>query len=110
MIEFDKKRIGMRPFSPPEVTDEILEQSDHYVSSVAILTGIHEASGIHGSSQTQAMIISTQHLLPSTLPTPTAALDAPPTVPTTGMSTPSASETQPERGDEAAKALAARKY
>jgi actin-related protein 8 len=52
VIEFDRKRIGMHP-TPPDVTEEILESSsDHF---------------------TQAMIISTQHLLPS----PSSATEQP---------------------------------
>ncbi|KAH0836698.1 hypothetical protein J3R83DRAFT_8421 [Lanmaoa asiatica] len=45
VIEFDRKRVGLRPTSSTDVTEEIVEnQVDHV---------------------TQAMIISTQHLLPS---------------------------------------------
>ncbi|KAG8220978.1 hypothetical protein J3R82DRAFT_2484 [Butyriboletus roseoflavus] len=45
VVEFDRKRVGLRPISNTDVTEEIVEnQADHV---------------------TQAMIISTQHLLPS---------------------------------------------
>ncbi|KAF8623025.1 hypothetical protein AX15_006537 [Amanita polypyramis BW_CC] len=43
VIEFDRKHIGLRPIACPDVTDEIIEQAGDHV--------------------TQAMIISTQHLL-----------------------------------------------
>ncbi|KAF8347832.1 hypothetical protein F5887DRAFT_1258760 [Amanita rubescens] len=42
-IEYDRKRIGLRPTACPDVTDEIIDQT--------------------GDHLTQAMIISTQHLL-----------------------------------------------
>ncbi|TFK51830.1 actin-related protein [Heliocybe sulcata] len=45
VIEFDRKRIGMRPTSHPDVAEEIVETSTDHV--------------------TQAMLISTQHLLPA---------------------------------------------
>ncbi|KAF9240697.1 hypothetical protein BU15DRAFT_87583 [Melanogaster broomeanus] len=45
VIEFDRKRVGLRPISSTDVTEEIIEHSADHV--------------------TQAMIISTQHLLPS---------------------------------------------
>ncbi|KZT27931.1 actin-like ATPase domain-containing protein [Neolentinus lepideus HHB14362 ss-1] len=45
VIEFDRKRIGMRPSSHPDVTEEIVEAPTDHV--------------------TQAMLISTQHLLPA---------------------------------------------
>ncbi|KAI0772590.1 actin-like ATPase domain-containing protein [Irpex lacteus] len=58
VIEFDQKRKGTHPFSSPDVTDEIVEQiSDHI---------------------TQAMMISTQHLLPPPLSTPTVTQDGAP--------------------------------
>ncbi|KAI9464248.1 hypothetical protein HD554DRAFT_1286387 [Boletus coccyginus] len=48
VIEFDRKRVGVRPISSTDVTEEIVEnQVDHV---------------------TQAMIISTQHLLPTPPP------------------------------------------
>ena len=99
----------MRPFSPPDVTDEILEQSDHYVSFAvgSCVTKPPRAGGLT-RAQTQAMIISTQHLLPSAVPTPTVAPDAPPAVPTTGMNTPNVSEPQGDPVEEAAKAAPAR--
>ncbi|KZT69246.1 actin-like ATPase domain-containing protein [Daedalea quercina L-15889] len=50
VIEFDQKRAGMRPIAHPDVTEDIVEQlSDHF---------------------TQAMVISTQHLLPAAMPHP----------------------------------------
>ncbi|OAX43971.1 actin-related protein [Rhizopogon vinicolor AM-OR11-026] len=51
VIEFDRKHIGLRSIPHPDVTEEIIEQPTDHV--------------------TQAMIISTQHLLPppSTAPT-----------------------------------------
>ncbi|KIM58979.1 hypothetical protein SCLCIDRAFT_16606 [Scleroderma citrinum Foug A] len=61
VIEFDRKRIGLRPISSPDVTDEIIELPADHV--------------------TQAMIISTQHLLPpppSTVPDPPSAQVAAP--------------------------------
>lgn len=68
VIEFEQKRAGMRPFGSPDVSDEILEQTaDHY---------------------TQAMIISTQHLLPSALPTPTVLAESGPATQSTSVSTP----------------------
>ncbi|KIK95252.1 hypothetical protein PAXRUDRAFT_827189 [Paxillus rubicundulus Ve08.2h10] len=44
VIEFDRKRVSLRPLSSTDVTDEIIEHPGDHV--------------------TQAMIISTQHLLP----------------------------------------------
>ena len=54
------------------------------------------------STQTQAMIISTQHLLPSALPTPTAPQDAPSVtqIPDTKEATPNG--IQPEAASESA--------
>ncbi|KIP07419.1 hypothetical protein PHLGIDRAFT_127629 [Phlebiopsis gigantea 11061_1 CR5-6] len=76
VIEFEQKRRGQRPYSSPDVTDEIVEQiADH---------------------PTQAMIISTQHLLPPALPTPIVALDASLATPGSGLQTPSVSEPQPD--------------
>ncbi|KAF8555987.1 actin-like ATPase domain-containing protein [Imleria badia] len=46
VIEFDRKRVGLRPISSTDVVEEIVENPADHV--------------------TQAMIISTQHLLPST--------------------------------------------
>ncbi|KAF7982561.1 hypothetical protein HWV62_27546 [Athelia sp. TMB] len=63
VIEFDKKRIGFRPSSHPDVSEEILE---------------HQADRV-----TTAMTISTQHLMPIL-----AAMSAPPV-----LDTPSASVT-----------------
>ncbi|EPQ56568.1 actin-like ATPase domain-containing protein [Gloeophyllum trabeum ATCC 11539] len=54
VIEFDRKRVGMRPSSHPDVTEEIVESATDHV--------------------TQAMLISTQHLLP----VPEMAADPPP--------------------------------
>ncbi|KIM90506.1 hypothetical protein PILCRDRAFT_812253 [Piloderma croceum F 1598] len=49
VIDFDNKRVGMHAISHPDVTDEIIEHaSDH---------------------ATQAMMISTQHLMPTVAPT-----------------------------------------
>ncbi|KAF8141563.1 hypothetical protein EV363DRAFT_1308450 [Boletus edulis] len=45
VIEFNRKRVGLRPISSTDVTEEIVENPTDHV--------------------TQAMIISTQHLLPS---------------------------------------------
>jgi actin-related protein 8 len=45
VIEFDRKRIGQHPSSHPDVSDEIMEHAADHV--------------------TQAMMISTQHLMPS---------------------------------------------
>lgn len=47
VIEFDRKRVGFRPVSHADVTEEIIENPSDHV--------------------TQAMIISTQHLLPSSV-------------------------------------------
>ncbi|KAI0692449.1 actin-like ATPase domain-containing protein [Cytidiella melzeri] len=55
VVEFDQKRLGTHPFSSPDVTDEIVEQIGDHI--------------------TQAMMISTQHLLPSALSTPTTVQD-----------------------------------
>ncbi|KAG6329925.1 hypothetical protein ID866_9164, partial [Astraeus odoratus] len=55
VIEFDRKRIGLRPVSSADVTEEIIENPTDHV--------------------TQAMIISTQHLLPP----PPVAVPEPPT-------------------------------
>ena len=39
VIEFDQKRGGAKPFSSPDVTDEIVEQvADHVVSCGALLS------------------------------------------------------------------------
>ncbi|KAG1770743.1 hypothetical protein EDD22DRAFT_977106 [Suillus occidentalis] len=59
VIEFDRKHIGLRSIPHPDVTEEIIE---HPVDHVGLITSCR---------QTQAMIISTQHLLPppSTAPT-----------------------------------------
>ncbi|KAF8637628.1 hypothetical protein AX17_002697 [Amanita inopinata Kibby_2008] len=46
VVEFDRKRVGLRPSSFPDVTDEIIEHAGDHV--------------------TQAIIISTQHLLSTT--------------------------------------------
>ncbi|KAI0343316.1 actin-like ATPase domain-containing protein [Trametopsis cervina] len=54
VIEFEQKRTDTRGFSSPDVTDEIVEQIGDHI--------------------TQAMMISTQHLIPSSNPTH----DAPP--------------------------------
>jgi actin-related protein 8 len=63
VIEFDRKRVGLRPISSTDVTDEIIEHpGDHVVSH---LTCVSPELVLHRESQTQAMIISTQHLLPS---------------------------------------------
>ncbi|KAL4250210.1 actin family protein [Abortiporus biennis] len=48
VIEFEGKRAGMRPFQRLDVSDEIVEQPSDHIS--------------------QAMLISTQHLLPSAIP------------------------------------------
>lgn len=53
VIEFDRKRIGSKPISSPDVTEEIIEHPADHV--------------------TQAMIISTQHLLPPPPPQPSQA-------------------------------------
>lgn len=53
-------------------------------------------------AQTQAMIISTQHLLPSALPTPTVLQEVPPVAQATGANTPVASEPQPDASRETA--------
>ncbi|KAH9926941.1 actin-like ATPase domain-containing protein [Fomitopsis serialis] len=50
VIEFDQKRAGMRPIAHPDVTEDIVEQPLEYF--------------------TQAMVISTQHLLPAAMPHP----------------------------------------
>ncbi|GJE93211.1 actin-like ATPase domain-containing protein [Phanerochaete sordida] len=87
VIEFEQKRAGMRPFESPDVSDEILEQAaDHY---------------------TNAMIISTQHLLPSALPTPTVLQELPPAAQATGGNTPAVGEPQPEAAVDAASGAAA---
>lgn len=49
------------------------------------------------------MIISTQHMLPPTLPNPLAPQDAPPVVPATGLQTPNVNEPQPEVAEDAPK-------
>lgn len=68
VVEFDRKRVGFRPISSTDVTEEIIEnQTDHVVSH-----GTCASSGVlYRGLQTQAMIISTQHLLPS----PPSAVD-----------------------------------
>ncbi|EKM50060.1 uncharacterized protein PHACADRAFT_264564 [Phanerochaete carnosa HHB-10118-sp] len=86
VIEFEQKRTGTRPYASLEVTDEILEQAaDHF---------------------TQAMIISTQHLLPSALPTPIVLQEVPPAMQTTGLNTPAASEPQAEATNDASSGAA----
>ena len=50
VIEFDRKRVGFRPVSHADITEEIIENPSDHV--------------------TQAMIISTQHLLPSVAAVP----------------------------------------
>ncbi|KZT10183.1 actin-like ATPase domain-containing protein [Laetiporus sulphureus 93-53] len=53
VIEFDNKRLGMRPFSNPDVSEDIIESiSDRW----------------NPDRWTQAMVISTQHLLPTAVP------------------------------------------
>jgi actin-related protein 8 len=60
VIEFDKKLAGMRPISHPDISDDILEPtSDQVVSLLSAWVFF-----AYMSKQTQAMIISTQHLLP----------------------------------------------
>ncbi|EGN96670.1 hypothetical protein SERLA73DRAFT_111324 [Serpula lacrymans var. lacrymans S7.3] len=48
VIEFDRKRIGLRPHSHPDISEEIIDHA--------------------GDQVTQAMIISTQHLMPAPAP------------------------------------------
>ncbi|KAG6857474.1 hypothetical protein H0H87_003541 [Tephrocybe sp. NHM501043] len=65
MIEFDKKRLGLRYPSSAHVTEEIIDhQTDRVVSSAAKNT--HPAHELE--PQTNAMVISTQHLMPAALP------------------------------------------
>lgn len=66
VIEFEARRSGLRPFSHPDVTDEVLDRVQ---------------DGVTSSGATQAMMISTQHLLPSALPTPGVPQDTPSVVP-----------------------------
>ncbi|TFY69107.1 hypothetical protein EVJ58_g619 [Rhodofomes roseus] len=67
VIEFDQKRAAMRPIAHPDVTEDIVEQlSDHF---------------------TQAMIISTQHLLPVIMPHP-IVFEQVPNIPQSGALTP----------------------
>ncbi|THG98270.1 hypothetical protein EW026_g3894 [Hermanssonia centrifuga] len=78
VIEFDQKRAGCRPFSLPDVTDEIVEQTADHV--------------------TQAMMISTQHLLPSAIPIPTVVPELPPVaqIEAAGVGEPSTNGVAPE--------------
>ncbi|TFY78610.1 hypothetical protein EWM64_g5404 [Hericium alpestre] len=55
VIDFDRKRIGVRPIQHPDVSEEISDHRDH-----------REALAV--DQFTQAMIISTQHLFVAPLP------------------------------------------
>ncbi|KAI0923712.1 hypothetical protein AcV5_009185 [Taiwanofungus camphoratus] len=83
VIEFDQKRVGTRPISHPDVSGDIVEQvSDHF---------------------TQAMVISTQHLLPPAPPPelPLHLKTLPPLSPQIpdGSQSASAVSPQPVQGD-----------
>lgn len=93
VIEFDQKRDGMQPISHPDVSEDIVEQISDYF--------------------TQAMVISTQHLLPPAMP-PTIMPPEIPSMPASGTQTPGASSqpafvvsTQPVPGDSAAGSVTA---
>ncbi|OCH96264.1 actin-like ATPase domain-containing protein [Obba rivulosa] len=68
VIEFDQKREGFRPVSHPDVTEGLIEQTSDYV--------------------TQAMVISTQHLLPTAAPATLTAPEPLQTPPEPGTQTP----------------------
>ncbi|KAF8523616.1 hypothetical protein JB92DRAFT_3081847 [Gautieria morchelliformis] len=59
VIEFERKLVYMHPLWNPEVGEEIVEQANDQIRLTA--------------AQTQAMIISTQHLLPPPMPAPPIA-------------------------------------
>ncbi|KDQ61367.1 hypothetical protein JAAARDRAFT_203897 [Jaapia argillacea MUCL 33604] len=57
VVEFDRKRVGMHPTNHPDVTDEMVDHPADHVS--------------------QAMLISTQHLLPHPVP---VVIEPPPSI------------------------------
>lgn len=60
----------MRPITHPDVTEDIVEQlSDHFVSRRSLAAGFASLN-VFAGNQTQAMVISTQHLLPAAIPHP----------------------------------------
>ncbi|EMD39130.1 hypothetical protein CERSUDRAFT_112814 [Gelatoporia subvermispora B] len=71
VIEFDQKREGLHPISHPDVTEGLIEQTSDYF--------------------TQAMVISTQHLLPTAVPATLSAPEQLQTPPEPGTQTPGAS-------------------
>ncbi|OBZ74041.1 putative actin-related protein 8 [Grifola frondosa] len=62
---------GLRPLSHPDVTEEVVEQTSDHV--------------------TQAMVISTQHLLPSAVPPAIVPPEQPQSIPTSNLQTPEGS-------------------
>jgi len=73
VIEFDRKRIGLHPSSHPDVSEEIMEHAADHV--------------------TQAMMISTQHLMPSPPAAPNTASES------TGTQTPGKIVVSPQPGN-----------
>ncbi|TCD69619.1 actin-like protein arp8 [Steccherinum ochraceum] len=82
VIEFDNKRLNMRPVARPDVTAEVLDQPTDHV--------------------TNAMMISTQHLLPVIVPHAIIPAEQPLVLPASGTQTPAVviNATQPsDQGD-----------